>query len=79
MLVAVPISHADGVIIPMSTKVKMFKELMLERGMDFSGEDDSDGHIEDYGTKIKIYTNKPVTLEQLELIKDAAYLARREM
>lgn len=76
-LVAPTLSYADGVIIPMSTKVNMFKKLMKEHGIDLSGEDDADGRVEDYGTTIKVYTNKPLTLDELEIIKQAAYEARR--
>lgn len=76
-LVAPTLSYADGVIIPMSTKVNLFKKLMKERGMDLSGEDDSDGHVQDYGNEIKVITNRPVTLEQLDKMKEAAYLAVR--
>lgn len=67
------ISYADGVIIQKSIKVKGFIAEMKERGLDFSGGDDSDGEIQNGGTQIKVVTYKPVTPEQLNLIRDVAF------
>ncbi len=78
MIVAAPLSYADGIIVPMSTKVGMFKKLMMEKGMDLYGRDNSDGHVEDNGSKgIKVITNTSVTDEQLEWIKECAVKAVR--
>ena len=77
-LVATPLSFADGIWIPGSIKVEKFKELMLERGMNLSGSDDSDGAIEQFGTKIKVVTYKPVTEEQLNLLKEVSILTLRD-
>lgn len=78
LLGSTSIVHADGVVIPVSTKVEQFKELMLENGMNLYGGDDADGFIEDYGTKIKIITYKQVTIEQMELMKEAAFKSVRK-
>ena len=67
------ISYADGVLVPGSIKIASFKKEMKKRGMDLYGRDDSDGAIENGGTQIKIITYKPVTPEQLDLIKDVSY------
>lgn len=66
------ISYADGVIIPGSIKVEAFKKEMKEHGMNLYGGDEADGEIENDGTRIKVITYKPVTPEQMEIMKDAA-------
>lgn len=71
------LSYADVIWIPMPTKVKMFKKLMKERGLDLSGTDEADGHVEDHGTKIKIVTHRWMEMDELDKIKEAAVLARR--
>lgn len=76
-LIASPLALADVIWIPMSTKVGKFKAEMMERGLDLYGNDDSLGHVEDYGTKIKVVTHRWMTDEELELIKDAALASRR--
>ena len=63
------ISYADGVIIPASVRVEAFKKQMKENGIDLYGTDDSDGTIENLGTQMKVITYKPVTSQQLELIR----------
>ena len=72
LLGATSISYADGVVIPVSIKVEAFIKEMKKSGMDLSGGDNSDGKIENNGTNIKIITYKPVSIEQMELMKDAA-------
>lgn len=72
-----PMSFADTVWIPMPTKVEKFKEIMEKHGMDLYGGDEADGYIEDFGTKIKIVTIKWLENDDLEKIKEAAFLARR--
>lgn len=71
------IAHADGVVIPVSIKINAFIEDMKQQGMDLSGCDECDGKIEDSGTKIKVITYRPVTIEQMDLMKDAALRNRR--
>ena len=66
------IAHADGIIIPFSIKVNEFKKEMKKSGMDLYGRDNSDGEVSNNGTSIKIITYKPVTLEEMELIKEIA-------
>jgi len=78
LLASTTIVFADGVVIPGSIKVEAFKREMSERGMDLSGGDDADGVIENYGTKIKVITYKPVTLEQMELMREVAIKTVRE-
>lgn len=73
MMASTTICYADGVIIPGSIKVKAFKKEMKKYGFNLDGEDDSDGYIENYGTKIKVITYKPVTLDDLEVIKKVAF------
>lgn len=75
---ATSISYADGVIIPVSVKVNEFKKEMKLRGMDLSGEDYSDGTIENRGTSIKVITYKPVTIEQMDLMKEVAFKTVRK-
>lgn len=77
LLSSTSIAHADGVVIPVSIKVNAFIADMKEHGMDLSGSDYSDGKIEDSGTTIKVITYRPVTIEQMDLIKDAAFRNRR--
>lgn len=67
------ISYADGVVIPMSIKVEKFKKEMKHHGINLYGGDEADGYIQNDGNKIKVITYKPVTMEQLELIKQAAF------
>lgn len=76
-LATAPLSFADGVIIPGSIKVERFKQLMKEHGMDLYGGDDADGEIQNSGTKMKVVTYKPVTLEQMETMKEVATLSLR--
>jgi hypothetical protein len=79
MIVAAPLSYADGIVVPMSTKVGMFKKLMKQKGMNLYGRDNSDGHVEDNGSRgIKVITNLSVTDEQLEWIKECAVKAVRK-
>lgn len=79
MLVAAPFAFADVAWIPGSIKVEKFKQLMLDRGMDLSGGDEADGLVENFGTKIKVVTYREVTIEQLDMMKEAATLALREI
>ena len=73
-LISLPsISFADGVVIPASIKVEEFKKEMKHKGMDLYGGDDSDGLVENYGNKIKVITYLPVTMEQMDLMKEAAF------
>ena len=67
------ISFADGVIIPGSIKVNEFKEKMKQKGYDLSGSDEAYGEVENNGTKMKIITYKPVTEEELNIIKETAF------
>jgi hypothetical protein len=77
-LVGVPsLSYADVLWIPMPTKVEMFKKLMLEKGIDLYGTDDSDGHVENHGTKIKVVTNFETNQEHLDVVLECALQARR--
>ena len=66
------IVHADGIEIPFPIKVNEFKKEMKKSGMDLYGRDNSDGEVANNGTSIKIITYKPVTLEEMELIKEIA-------
>jgi len=72
LLGSTSIVHADGIVIPVSIKVESFKKEMKSRGMDLFGSDDSDGHIDNLGTSIKVITYRPVTTEQMDLIKEVA-------
>lgn len=76
MMLSTP-SFADGITIPGSIKVKEFKQLMKDRGMDLSGEDDSDGGIENRGTAIFVYTFAPLTEKQMEDMIYASAESRR--
>lgn len=69
---------ADGVIIPGSIKVEQFKEEMKSLGMDLYGTESSDGEIQNKGTEIKVITYKPVTIEQMDWMKDAAKKSVRD-
>ncbi len=71
-------SFADGVIIPVSIKVDEFKKDMMDKGMNLYGGDKADGEIENKGTQIKIITYKPVTMEQMELMKTVAFKTVRK-
>lgn len=71
------ISYADGVVIPVSIKVEAFKKMMKEKGMNLYGGDEADGFVEDSGNKIKVITYKPVTMEQMDLMKESAFKAVR--
>lgn len=71
------ISYADGVVIPVSIKIEAFKEEMKKSGIDLYGRDNSDGEIQNSGTSMKVITYKPVTLQQMDLMKDAAVKCRR--
>lgn len=66
------ISYADGVVIPFSIKTDAFKKEIKSRGLDLYGTDKSDGEIQNNGTSMKIITYKPVTSEQMDLMKDVA-------
>lgn len=72
------ISYADGVVIPRGVKMTAFKSEMLKHGMDLSCEDNADGCVENNGNMIKVITYKPVSSEQLEWIKDAAFKTVRD-
>lgn len=78
LLGATSISYADGVIIPVSIKVERFKELMKEKGMNLYGGDDADGEVQNNGTAIKVITYRPVTLEQMDLIREVAFKTVRK-
>lgn len=71
-------SFADGVVIPVSIKVEAFKKEMKSKGMNLYGGDDADGEIQNYGTSMKVITYKSVTMNQLELIKNAAFKTVRK-
>lgn len=77
MLSLPSIAHADGVIIPASIKVNEFKKEMKILGMDLYGNDESDGEIINNGTSIKVVTYKPISIEQLELLKETAFKTSR--
>lgn len=70
-------SLADVIWIPVSTKVEQMKEELRENGLDFYCSDESDGCVENLGTKIKIVTNRWMEDDEMELIKEAAVNARR--
>ena len=72
------IVFADGVVIPGSIKVEKFREEMKSHGMDLYGKDSSDGDIENKGNAIKVITYKPVTIEQMDWMKDAAAKSVRD-
>jgi len=78
IMASTTISYADGVIIPASIKVEQFKKEMLAHGIDLSGGDDADGFIESKGNEIKVITFNPVTIEQMELMKEVAFKTVRE-
>lgn len=67
------ISFADGIVIPVSIKVEAFKREMKEKGMNLYGFDNSDGEVQNSGNRMKVITYKPVTTEQMELIKQVAF------
>lgn len=71
------ISYADGVIVPFSIKVDSFKKEMKSHGMDLEGKDNSDGEIQNNGNSLKVITYRPVTMEQLEIIKQASIKTMR--
>jgi len=70
---ATAISYADGIVIPCSIKVSAFIKDMKQHGMDLSGSDDADGEVQNSGTSMKVITYKPVTPEQMDLMKDIAF------
>lgn len=72
------IAYCDGIIIPVSIKVESFKKEMKSIGIDLYGRDDSDGEIQNLGTSIKVITYKPVTLQQLDLIRQMAVRSMRK-
>lgn len=71
-------SFADVVQIPGSIRVGEFRKFMKNAGMDLSGKDESDGMIENQGTRIKVVTYQAVTMEQLDLMKEAATKSTRQ-
>lgn len=76
-LVASPLALSDVIWIPMSTKIEQLKADLLDKGINLSGSDDSDGHIENYGTKVKIVTNRWMEDHEMQMILEAAVNARR--
>lgn len=76
-MLAAPMSFADVIWIPMATKVDKLKLELKEHGIDLYGTDESDGYVENLGTKIKIVTNRWMEDDEMELIKEAAVNARR--
>lgn len=72
------ISYADGVIIPVSINTDDFKKEMKDKGIDLYGTSESDGFIEDKGNQIKVVTYKPVTIEQMELMKEVSFRTVRQ-
>lgn len=78
-LVVIPFASADGVIIPGSVKVSKFKKIMKHLGMDLYGGDEADGLVEEGGTQIKVITYRPVTIEQMDWMKEAAQKSLREI
>lgn len=77
MLVMAPLSHADVIWIPMPTKIEKFKEVAKEGGLDLYGTDESDGFVEDNGTRVKVVTYRWVEADELEVLQRAALEARR--
>ena len=61
----------------MATKVGQFKKECMDKGLDLYGHDDSDGHVEDNGTKIKVVTNRWMEQNELDIIMDAAVASKR--
>lgn len=78
MVFSTSIAFADGVIIPLPIKVESFKKEMKSLGMDLSGDDDADGYVENLGTSIKVITYRPVTIEEMDLIREAAIKTVRQ-
>jgi len=74
MMVAT-LSFADVIWIPMATKVEKFKEECKLGGLNLYGGDESDGFVEDNGTKIKVVTYSWMEDEQLDLIMRSAVTA----
>lgn len=71
------ICYADTIRVPFSVKSDSFKKDMKEHGIDFSGTDDSDGEITQVGG-FKVITYKPMTPEQMDLIKDSCFRNARK-
>ncbi len=69
-LLGCSLSHATEVRVPYGIYVEQFKKESKEKGFDLN---DVDGFIQNKGNNFVIYTYKPITDEQLELIKDLTW------
>ena len=77
-IISIPTSFADEIQLPFAVKEKAFIKEMKKNGMDLSRSDKSQGFVEDRGGNFKVFTYKPATLEQLDLIQKIAFKNMRE-
>lgn len=71
-------AYSDKVSIPFDTYLKLMQVEFYERGykLDLDGNNrtkESWGFIENRGNKFNIYTYKPITVEELEMIKEVTW------
>lgn len=77
-LITSSLSFADQIVIPLSIKQDKFVKEMKKRGMDLRRRDDSDGYVE-YGPQgFMVVTYKPITFEQLDLIREVSFKCVRK-
>ena len=65
-------AFADEIQIPFAVKIDAFKKECLRNGIDFYGNDESMGFIENKGGRIIIYTYKSFDKKKLEIVQKSA-------
>lgn len=71
-MVLCAVSFADEVNIPFGVKMKSFKKSLKSKGLDFDGNDDSLGFIENKGMSLTLFSYRNLTKEELYKIQVSA-------
>ena len=71
-------AHADEIQVPFPVYMEKFRAECLKSGLDLQGNDDSKGFVKDEGGKFSVFTYKPCTAEQREIVKQATWKTYRK-
>ena len=66
-------TYADEINIPFSVKNECFKEIMLSKGYDLAGTDESWGESGFKEGTFKVISYKQASIDDLNVIKDCAF------
>lgn len=64
------LAQADEVRLPFALNIKAFKKDLKQHGLNLY---DVDGFVRNEGTTVKVFSYRQLTIEELTLIKDAAF------